>query len=32
VQWKHHSVREATWEKEEDLWQAYPKLFRYTKF
>jgi hypothetical protein len=32
VQWKHHSEREATWEKEEDLRQAYPKLFRYTKF
>jgi hypothetical protein len=28
-QWKHHSAREATWEKEEDLRQAYPKLFRY---
>jgi hypothetical protein len=32
VQWKHHSEREATWEKEEDLRQAYPELFRYTKF
>jgi hypothetical protein len=30
VQWKHHSEREATWEKEEDLRQTYPKLFRYT--
>jgi hypothetical protein len=30
VQWKHHSEREATWEKEEDLRQAYPELFRYT--
>jgi hypothetical protein len=29
VQWKHHSAREATWEKEEDLRQAYPELFRY---
>jgi hypothetical protein len=32
VQWNHHSEREATWEKEEDLRQAYPELFRYTKF
>ena len=24
VQWKHHPEREATWEKEEDLRQAYP--------
>jgi hypothetical protein len=24
VQWKHHSEREATWEKEEDLRAAYP--------
>jgi hypothetical protein len=30
VQWKHHSESEATWEKEEDLRQAYPELFRYT--
>jgi hypothetical protein len=29
VQWKDHSAREATWEKEEDLRQAYPELFRY---
>ena len=30
VQWKHHPEHEATWEKEEDLRQAYPGLFRYT--
>jgi hypothetical protein len=30
VQCKHHSEREATWEKEEDLRQAYLELFRYT--
>ena len=30
VQWKHHPEREATWEKEEDLRQAYPYLFRCT--
>jgi hypothetical protein len=30
VQWKHHSEQEATWEKEEDLRQAYPELFRYS--
>ena len=29
VQWEHHPEREATWEKEEDLRKAYPKLFRY---
>ena len=28
VQWKTHSVREATWEKEEDLRKAYPDLFK----
>jgi hypothetical protein len=28
VQWKHHPEREATWEKEEDLRQSYPELFR----
>ena len=28
VQWKHHPVREATWEKEEDLRKSYPELFR----
>ena len=27
VQWKHHPEREATWEKEDDLREAYPKLF-----
>jgi hypothetical protein len=32
VQWKRHSEREATWEKEEDLRQAYAELFRYTRF
>jgi hypothetical protein len=32
VQWNHHSEREATWEKEEDLRQAYPELFRYAKY
>jgi hypothetical protein len=30
VKWKHHSKREATWEKEEELRQAYLELFRYT--
>jgi hypothetical protein len=30
VKWKHHSEREATWKKEEELRQAYPELFRYT--
>jgi predicted Ser/Thr protein kinase len=30
VKWNHHSERKATWEKEEDLRQAYPELFRYT--
>ena len=29
VQWKHHPVREATWEKEEDLRRDHPQLFRY---
>jgi hypothetical protein len=29
VQWKHHSEREATWEKEKDLRASYPELFRY---
>jgi hypothetical protein len=29
VQWKHHPEREATWEKEDDLCQNYPQLFRY---
>jgi hypothetical protein len=29
IRWKHHPEREATWEKEEDLRKAYPKLFRY---
>ena len=28
VQWKNHSIREATWEKEEDLRKAYPNLFK----
>ena len=28
VQWKHHPEREATWEKEDDLREAYPELFR----
>ena len=28
VQWKNHSVREATWEKEEDLRVTYPNLFK----
>lgn len=28
VQWKNHSVREATWKKEEDLHKAYPNLFQ----
>ena len=28
VQWKHHPEREATWEKENDLREAYPELFR----
>ena len=31
VQWKHHSEREATWEKEDDLREAYPELFRYSE-
>ena len=30
VQWKHHPIREATWEKEDELRQSYPELFRYT--
>ncbi|KAK1629506.1 hypothetical protein QYE76_003821 [Lolium multiflorum] len=29
IQWKHHPEREATWEKEEDLRETYPELFRY---
>jgi hypothetical protein len=32
VQWKNHPVREATWEKEEDLRRSYPELFRYLTF
>ena len=28
VQWKNHSIREATWEKEEDLHKAYPDPFK----
>ena len=28
VKWKHHPEREATWEKEDDLREAYPELFR----
>ena len=28
VQWKNHSIREATWEKEEELREAYPNLFK----
>lgn len=28
VQWKNHSIREATWEKEEDLREAYPDVFK----
>jgi hypothetical protein len=28
VQWKNHPIREATWEKEEDLRRSYPSLFR----
>ena len=28
VQWKHHPEREATWEKEDDLRESYPELFR----
>ena len=31
VQWKNHSDREATWEKEEDLRRDYPQLFRYPR-
>ena len=31
VQWKHHSEREVTWEKEDDLREAYPELFRYSE-
>ena len=27
VQWSNHTEREATWEKEEDLWLHYPYLF-----
>ncbi|XP_020697741.1 uncharacterized protein LOC110110553 [Dendrobium catenatum] len=27
VQWKHRTAREATWEKESDMKQAYPYLF-----
>ncbi|KAK1606824.1 hypothetical protein QYE76_030497 [Lolium multiflorum] len=29
IQWKHHPEREATWEKEEDLRETYPELFKY---
>ena len=29
VQWKNHPAREASWEKEEDLRESYPYLFRY---
>jgi hypothetical protein len=28
VQWKNHSIREATWKKEDDLRKAYPDLFK----
>jgi hypothetical protein len=27
VQWRHHSVREATWEQEDQLRKDYPNLF-----
>ena len=27
VQWSHHRVDEATWEREEDLWKDHPHLF-----
>ena len=32
VQWKHHPEREATWEKQEDLRQAYLELFKYASY
>jgi hypothetical protein len=27
IQWSNHTEREATWEKESDLWLQYPYLF-----
>ena len=28
VQWKHLSPKEATWELESKMWEAYPNLFQ----
>jgi hypothetical protein len=27
VQWSNHTEREATWEKQSELWMLYPYLF-----